>query len=154
MEIECLPGGGGVGRGMEQFAAYGHAIVSLAVFALVGLILGPVAAGRSTAAGYAPGEVPRADYDDPVYRLTRAYQNAMELTGIFTAVVVAAILAGAGAWWVNLLAAVFLISRLLVAVIHIAGVGSPNMGPRSIVFVIGWACCVILAIMAVVAVFA
>jgi uncharacterized MAPEG superfamily protein len=137
---------------MEQFAEYGHAIVSLAIFPLVGLLLGPVAAARCTAAGYAPGEVPKADYGDASYRLMRAYLNAMEMTGMFTAVTVAAILAGASAWWVNLLASIFLLSRVLVAVIHIGGLGKPNMGPRSIVFVIGWACCLILAIMAVVAV--
>lgn len=139
---------------MEQFAQYGHAIVSLAVFAMVGLLLGPVAAARSTAAGYAPGEVPKANYGDATYRLTRAHQNAVELTGMFTAVTLAAILAGASPWWVNILASVFLISRLAVAVIHIMGIGQPSMGPRTIVFVVGWACCLILAIMAVVAVLA
>lgn len=139
---------------MEQFAEYGHAIVAMAVFALVGLLLGPVAAARCTAAGHAPGEVPKPDYGDANYRLMRASLNAVETAALFTAVTVAAILAGASPWWVNLLASVFLVSRLAVAVIHIAGIGQPNMGPRSIVFVIGWACCVILAIMAVVAVFA
>lgn len=139
---------------MEQFAEYGHAIVALAVFALIGLIMGPVAAARSTAAGYAPGEVPKADYGDATYRLMRAYQNAMEITGMFTAVTLAAILAGSSPWWVNILASVFLISRIAVAAIHVAGLGRPNMGPRTIVFLVGWACCVVLGVMAIVAVLA
>lgn len=139
---------------MEQFAEYGHAIVSMAVFAMIGLLLGPVAAARSTAAGYAPGEVPKPDYGDVDYRLTRAYQNAMELTGMFTAVTVAAMLAGASPGWVNILASVFLISRVVVAIVHIAGIGKPNLGPRTIAFVVGWACCLLLAIMAILAVFA
>lgn len=138
---------------MEQFAQYGHAIVSLAVFALLTLLLSPVAAARSTGAGYAPGEVPKADYGDPIYRLMRAYLNAMEMTGLFATVTIAAILAGASPYWVNLLASIFLLSRLLVVVVHIAGIGKPNLGPRTMIFVVGWACCVILAIMAVVAVF-
>lgn len=138
---------------MEQFADYGHAIVSMAVFAMMGLLLGPVAAARSTAAGYAPGEVPKADYGDFDYRLTRAYQNAMELTGMFTAVTVSAMLAGASPGWVNILASVFLISRIVVAIVHISGVGKPNLGPRTIAFVVGWASCLLLAIIAVLAVF-
>ncbi len=139
---------------MEQFAEYGHAIVAMAVFAMFGLILGPVAAARSTAVGYAPGEVPKPDYGDAIYRLTRTYQNAMELAGLFTAVTVAALLAGASPFWVNILASVFLVSRVVLAVVHVAGVGKPNLGPRTYVFVIGWACCLILGIMAIVAVLA
>ncbi len=154
MEDAWVPGGGRIGKDMEQFAAYGHAIVSLAAFAMVGLILGPVAAARSAAAGYAPGEVPRADYRDTTYRTTRAYQNAMELAGMFAAVTLAAILAGANPAWVNGLASVFLISRLLLVVVHIMGLGRPNMGLRTVVFVVGWACCLILGLLAFVGVFA
>jgi uncharacterized MAPEG superfamily protein len=139
---------------MEQFAAYGHAIVSLAIFAMMGLVLGPLSAARSTAAGYAPGEVPRADYRDATYRTTRAYQNAIELTGMFTAVVLAAILAGASPAWVNGLASVFLISRLVLAVVHIMGMGRPNMGLRSVVFLVGWVCCLLLGLLGILGVFA
>jgi len=64
---------------------------------------------------------------------------------------VAAILAGASPFWVNLLATVFLLSRLVVAFIHIRGIGAENMGPRTMIFVVGWAACLILGLMAIVA---
>tara|TARA_R110002049_G_scaffold23545_2_gene83278 strand:+ start:92097 stop:92513 length:417 start_codon:yes stop_codon:yes gene_type:complete len=137
---------------MEQFSDYGHAIMSLALFAIVALLLGPISAARKSADGVAAGDLPPADYASASYRLSRAYLNAMEMCGMFTAVTVAAILAGASPFWVNLLAALFLISRIAVAFVHIKGIGRENIGPRSMIYAFGWACCLILGVMAVVAV--
>jgi uncharacterized MAPEG superfamily protein len=139
---------------MEQFAEYGHTIVSMAALALIGLLLGPVSAARSTGEGNAPGEVPPADYGNATYRLVRSYLNTVEITGFFIAAALAAILAGASPVWVNWLAVIFLLSRIAMLAVHLGGVGRPNMGPRSVVFTIGWACCVILAVRAILAVFA
>lgn len=139
---------------MEIFAPYGHALVSIALFAVIGLILGPVGAAISTGRGYDPGAIPKPDYGDISYRLTRAYQNAMETMGFFAGVTLAAILAGADPWWTNTFASVFLVSRILLVVVHLAGMGPKNFGPRTIVYVIGWVCLLALAYMATAAVFA
>lgn len=138
---------------MEQFAEYGHAIVSVAAFALIGLFLAPVSAARKANEQMEPGEMPKADYANLTYRMSRAHHNAVEMVGLFTAVTIAAILAGASPFWVNLLASLFLASRIVMAFVHIQGIGKPQQGPRTLVYVFGWACCVILGIFAIVAAF-
>jgi uncharacterized MAPEG superfamily protein len=138
---------------MEPFAAYGHAIVSVALFALITLVIGPLSAMQKAKAGVAPGAAPAPDYGDPVYRAYRAHQNAVENAGLFTAVTLAAILAGSAPFWVNLFASIFLVARILHLVIHLRGIGSPDMGPRSFAYVAGWLMCILLGVMAVVAVF-
>ena len=138
---------------MEQFAQYGHAIVALAATALFGLILSPLSAMRKQALGMTPGSQPEADYSDPCYRWDRAYQNLSESIGFFVAVVLAAILAGANPFWVNMLASLFFIARVLLAFVHIKGIGKPDMSVRSFTYIAGWAMCLALAIMAIAAVF-
>ena len=150
MEDTRLPNGGGVGGRMEQFAAYGHAIVSIAIFAMIGLLLGPLSAARKTSEGVESGADPAPDYSNATYRLHRAYLNAMEHAGLFVSVTVAAILAGASPFWVNVLASLFLVSRIVHLVVHLRGVGAPNMGPRTFIYTAGWACCLILGFMAVI----
>ena len=137
---------------MEAFAEYRHAIVSIAAVALLGLLMNPIPAIKKTGRGMAAGATPEGDYSDPVYRWNRAYLNLTEMMGLFVGVTVAAILAGASPWWVNLFASVYLLSRLAVAVVHIAGIGPMNMGPRTLIFVLGWAACIALAVMAIAAV--
>jgi uncharacterized MAPEG superfamily protein len=138
---------------MEQFAQYGHAIVALAATALFGLILSPLSAMRKQALGMTPGSQPEADYSDPCYRWHRAYLNLSESIGFFVAVVLAAILAGANPFWVNMLASLFFIARVLLAFVHIKGIGKPDMSVRSFTYIAGWAMCLALAIMAIAAVF-
>ena len=138
---------------MEQFAEYGHAIVALGGTVIFGLILSPLSALKKSAIGLAPGAVPEADYSSSVYRWHRCYSNLGETVGFFAAAVVAAILAGASPFWVNLAASIFFISRLVQAYVHITGSGKPDMGARSFSYVAGWAMCILLSIMAIVAVF-
>ena len=138
---------------MEQFAAYGHAIVAVAGTVIFGLILSPLSALRKQKIGLAPGCQPEADYSSAVYRWHRAYCNLAETMGYFVAAVAAAILAGASPFWVNLFASIFFISRLVVAFVHIKGIGKPHSGVRSFIYVAGWLMCLILAIMAIAAAF-
>lgn len=138
---------------MEEFAAYGHAIVAMAGVAILTLILSPLSAIKKTAKGLAPGSQPEADYGDPCYRWHRAYSNLAESIGTFAIVTVAAMLAGANPYWVNLLAAAFLVIRIVLVFVHIKGIGRPDMGVRSYTYVAGWLICLVLAIMAVLAVF-
>ena len=137
---------------MEQFAAYGHAIVAMAGTALFGLILSPLSAMRKSAIGLVPGCQPEADYTSSVYRWHRTYSNLSETMGFFVACTVAAILAGASPFWVNLFASIFFVSRLVVAFVHIQGLGKPDMSARSFTYVAGWLMCVLLALMAIFAV--
>ena len=134
---------------MESFAAYGHAIVALAGTAAMLLIMSPLSALKKQALGLAPGATPEQDYTNPCYRWHRAYSNLAESIGPFAAVTLAAILAGASPFWVNLLAALFLLVRLVLAVVHVKGIGKPDMSARSFLYVAGWLICLILAVMAV-----
>ena len=80
---------------MDAFDAYAHAIASLGFWAMiVSVLAGLSTRGRSDAARASCGK-PRADYDDPVYRRERAFQNAVEVSGPFVAACIAAILIGA-----------------------------------------------------------
>ncbi len=138
---------------MEQFAEYGHAMVSLAGVSILGLLLSPLVAIRKMGKGLAAGSTPEGGYGDSAYRLHRAYGNLTENLGFFVAVVVAAILAGVSPFWVNLLASVFLISRIVLLAVHLMGVPPMNVGPRTMVYVVGWGCSLILGVMTIVAVF-
>jgi len=134
---------------MEAFAAYSHAIVAMAATAVMLLIMSPLSAMKKTKLGLAPGATPEQDYGNSCYRWHRAYSNLTENMGTFAAVTVAAILAGANPFWVNLLASLFLVARLVLAVVHINGIGKPDMSIRSFAYVAGWLMCLILAGMAI-----
>ncbi len=138
---------------MEQFAEYAHAIVSVAVWALLVLILNLISVLPKAGLGLAPGETPKADYADKVYRTERSYVNSVESLAIMVAVVGAAILAGASPFWVNLLASIALLSRIAMVFVHIKGIGKPVQGPRTILFVVGWAMQILIALMAIFAAF-
>lgn len=138
---------------MTQFAHYGHAIVSMAGFALLTLAIGPFAGIRKAKDGVVSGSAPTPDYANPTYRLWRAHLNATEIMGVFVAATMAAILAGAPPFWVNLAASLFFVSRIAHAVIHIAGIGAPSYGPRTFLFIFGWFMCASLAVMAIFSVF-
>ena len=131
---------------MEQFAVYGHAIASMMGVALLALLLSPLSAMKKTAAGLAPGATPEQDYSSPVYRWHRCYGNLTESIGTFGLVVVGAMLAGVDPAWVNWLASLYFLSRVLLAVVHLSGIGKPDMSLRSFTYVAGWAMLAILAI--------
>jgi len=137
---------------MEAFAPYGHALVALAATAIFGLLMAPIAGMRKAALGLAPGAEPEAeaDYASPAYRWHRAYLNLAESMGFFAAVTVAAILAGGRPFWVNLYASVFFVSRVVMAVIHIRGLGGADRSLRSFAYALGMLMCVLLALTAII----
>lgn len=137
---------------MEQFAEYGHAIAALGLTVIFGLLVSPFTALAKMSSGHAAGGTPAEDYGDRTYRFNRAYLNLTENMGFFAAATAAAILAGANATSVNWMASIFFVSRLLHFVVHFAGIGPMNFGPRTIVFVVGWLCNLGLALIAVMAV--
>jgi uncharacterized MAPEG superfamily protein len=135
---------------VEQFDAYGHAIASLALWALIILCLSGLSLqGRSKSQLCDCGK-PKRDYSDPVYRRERAFQNAIESSGPFIAATVAAILAGAGPFMVNLLASVFIVARIAMVVVH---VWTENQPMRSMAYGISWFAMILLAVLAIGAVF-
>lgn len=133
---------------MTEFAAYSHAIASLGLWAILSIILSGVSLRGRTPEGRCDCGKPKRDYADRVYRADRAFMNAVENSGPFVAATVAAMLAGAAPFWVNVFASVFLVSRIAMAIVHI---GTENQPLRSAMFVIGWVCMIALALMAVVA---
>ncbi len=137
---------------MQDFAQYGHAITAMALMGVMTLVIGPMTAIRKSADGLAPGATPPQDYANATYRWHRAYSNAIESTGIFALVTLAAILAGATAFWVNLFAAGFFISRVVMLVIHLRG-GKADRGARSMAYALGALMCMLLAFAAILAVF-
>lgn len=138
---------------MELFAEYGHAIASVVIFTLIILFLSPLSALAKQGKGLAPGATPEQDYSDKAYRLNRAYLNGTETLPAYAAITVAAILMGVSPFWVNLLASVVLVSRLVMLFVHIRGIGKPHSGLRSVLYVVGWACMFVMGIMALVAAF-
>ena len=134
---------------MEGFSEYGHALAAMSGVAVLLLLLSPLSAMRKQASGVTPGAQPAADYSDSSYRWHRTYANLTEAIGPFAAVTLAAILAGANPFWVNLLASLFLVIRLVVTVVHITGVGKPVNGMRSFIYIAGWASCLGLAYLAI-----
>ncbi|QFT60278.1 MAPEG family protein [Sulfitobacter sp. THAF37] len=131
---------------MAGFEAYGHAIMSLALWSVVSIVLGMIATRGKTAENTCACGHPKRDYSNVVYRRGRAFANAMEMSGPFIGATVAAILAGANPFWVNLLAAVFLVSRVAVAAVHI---GTEIQPLRSAVWMVGFLCVLGLVGMAV-----
>jgi uncharacterized MAPEG superfamily protein len=138
---------------MDQFAEYGHALASIAGMVILWAVINPLSTLKKEAQGVVAGGELEADYANPAYRWHRAYQNLTEVFGVFCGIVIVAILAGANPFWVNLLASVFLLSRIAVVFVHVRGIGKPNGGLRSMIFVFGWALCIALAVFALIAVF-
>lgn len=131
---------------MDPFTEYSHAIVALALWPVVMIVLSFVAVGGKTAENTTASGNPHVDYASGVYRRGRAQANALEMSGPFIGATLAAILAGADPFWVNTLASVFLVSRIVMAVIHIATTIQPL---RSVAWMVGLICVVSLVVMAV-----
>lgn len=123
--------------------------MSLALFAILGQVLSAAAAISRSKAGYLPGEMPRPDYGDRVYRICRTYHNTVDNAGTFAAAVAAAVLTLASPVLVNLFAVLALIARLLFVAFYVKGGGRPDGGPRSIAYVFQSAMTILLALLAV-----
>ncbi len=138
---------------MEQFADYSHALVALAVFALIVLVLSPLSALPKEAENLAPGATMKEDYANRAYRVNRAYLNGTETLSAFVTVTLVAILAGANPQWVNWLASIALLSRIVHVFVHVQGIGKPHRGVRSIVYVLGWLAMIALGVLGISAAF-
>ena len=134
---------------MEAFSPYGHAIASLAIWAFIVMVLtGLSTRGRVTDQRCGCGK-PVRDYTNQWYRSERAFMNAVEASGPFIGATVAAILAGAVPFWVNLFASVFIAARIVMAYVHI---GTTNQPLRSTFWAVGVLCVTGLILLTLVAV--
>lgn len=135
---------------MDMFETYGHAIVALALWAVLVCVLSLLSTVGRTPEGRCECGKPKRNYSDPAYRRERAFMNAIEGAGPFIAVTVAAILAGATPFVVNLLASVYLLARIGMAFVHIR---TENQPARSLFFAVGLFSILGQAINVIVAVF-
>lgn len=134
----------------QAFAPYAHALAALGGWAILMFAL-LIASAAGKARARTPSGHPVRDYSDPAYRRSRAFQNAIEITGPFLAALLAALLTGASPFWVNLLASLFLVSRIAMAGVHI---GTENQPLRSACWFVGVLCCLGLAGFGIVGAFA
>ena len=116
---------------MDQFAAYGLAILSVAICALMIQVLNALTGIRKSESGLAPGGSHGSDFSDASYRLDRTYLNSVETLAFFAALVFAAIIAGASPFWVNLLASFGLLLRIGQNYVFVQGIGKPYNGFRT-----------------------
>ena len=137
---------------MENFADYSHAMLAIVIWALIVLILSPVSAATKQKTSATPGSSVAPDYTDKAYRLDRAYHNGVETLTVFGLVTLVAILAGAVPYWINLLASLALVARILMVFVHVQGIGKPGGGPRTILYVLGWAIHIAIGVFAIVAI--
>ena len=133
---------------MEQFSAYGHALFSVVIWIVVVQLLSAWVGAAKAKAGVVPGATPEADYSNKVYRIHRAYENSIANLAVLTSSVVVAALAGASPFWVNLLASVAVLARIVMIYVHIQAIGKPTKGIRTAIFVFHWALILIIALMA------
>ena len=133
-----------------MFEAYSHAIAALAIWGIMVSVLGAISTRGRTPENRCDCGKPKRDYSNKVYRSERAFMNAVEGSGPFIAVTVAAILIGAASFWVNVFASLFIVARLGMAIFHIR---TENQPMRSLFYMLGLLCVLALAVMTVVAAF-
>ncbi|MBS1304207.1 MAPEG family protein [Loktanella sp. SALINAS62] len=131
---------------MDGLSAYHPALAVLGLWAVLLVVLSGLSLRGRTDDDLCACGSPRRDYANPVYRRHRAYHNALETNAPFLAAAVAAVLTGAAPFWVNGLCVVFLLARVVMAVVHIR---SENQPLRSACYAVGWFALVGLAVLAV-----
>ncbi|MEM7257757.1 MAG: MAPEG family protein [Pseudomonadota bacterium] len=99
-----------------------------------------------------PGQIVEGDHQASHWRLYRTHQNSVENFSPFAATVVAGILVGASAGWINMLAVIHLLARLAHWVIYSKGLGPVASGPRTISYVVGFFSNIVMALVVLFAV--
>ncbi|MEQ6203667.1 MAPEG family protein [Sulfitobacter sp. HNIBRBA2951] len=128
---------------MEIFEPYSHSIAVLALWGLMVQVLVMLTMkGRTDEDRAICGNIIR-DYSNPVYRQSRAFWNAMEISPLFVTGTIACILSGADPLRVNILTSVFLVARIVMAFVHIK---TENQKLRSLTFMVGWVAALALGI--------
>lgn len=100
-----------------------------------------------------PGKIVEGNHGDSHWRLYRVHQNSVENFSPFAATVIAGVLVGASAGWINTLAVIHLVARLTHWFVYNQGIGAVAMGPRTISYVVGFASNVVMALVVLFAAF-
>lgn len=138
---------------MEMFAEYGHAIIAVLIYALLAQVLNAATGIKKGSLNMAPGENYAPDFNNPAYRLDRAYMNTIEMLAFFAPIVAFAILAGADPFIVNIAASAALILRVLINVLMIRGVGKGYGGIRTNMIILHSIANIAMVLLGVAAVF-
>lgn len=138
---------------MEDFAAYGHALVSVVLYAVIAQGLNAATGIRKGNDALAPGASHPADYAHTGYRLDRTYMNTVEMLAFYAALVGAAILAGANPLWTNIFASAGLVLRVAANIVYLRGIGQAYGGLRTILMIAHSIANLGLAVLALVALF-
>lgn len=130
-------------------SGYRLAIVALAVLCLMvliqtvlGVIFGMIVGREEPGGKYVGG------YDEFGFRTLRTHLNSTETLAVFAISLLLALFAKVSPEWVNGLAILYVATRILYWILYYAGVGRNKGGPRTIIFVAGWATNVVLATLA------
>ena len=92
-----------------------------------------------------PGGKLQGDYSEFGFRALRTFINSAENLPVFALSLLLAMIAGASPAWVNWLAGLYVAARGFHWIIYYAGVGPNNNGPRSMLFGLGWTFNLLLA---------
>lgn len=138
---------------METFTEYGHALLAMSLYGLVTIVLGAMTGIRKGGKNMTPGQAYVPDYDDPAYRLDRAYMNSVENVGAVAAITVAAILAGANSTVINLAASSLLLFRIAYTFCYFRKIGAGYGGVRTGLTVLSALALVVMILATVWAVF-
>lgn len=115
--------------------------------AVLGVIFG-IVVGREE-----PGGKLKGDYSEFGFRTLRTYLNSTETIAVFAFSLLLAMIAGASPGWVNWLAVLYVAARGLHGAFYYAGLGPNIAGPRTMAFVFCWSINVLLAVVALFALF-
>ena len=138
---------------LDLISAYQPAVAALAILTLIVLIQSFLGAFFCFVKGdKVPGAPLTGDHGELGFRAMRTYQNGVENLPAFAIALTLAIIAGAGASLVNMLAIIHVGFRVLYMAIYYSGFGKPAGGPRSLTYVAGWAINVALGVIALLAV--
>lgn len=130
-------------------AGYQPALLALALLSLALLVQGFLAGALGLAkSDEVPGRPLKGDHGDRSFRILRTYANSTENMPAFTAALVVAMIAGASALLVNIVAIAHLVARLVYWFVYYSGLGKTGGGLRTIVYVLGLLANIALALLA------
>lgn len=130
--------------------SYQPAVVALVVLCLAVLVQSFLAGILGLAkSDEVPGRPLKGDHPDFSFRVLRTYGNSTENLPAFGFTLLAAILVGAPASWVNWLAGIHVALRMVYWFAYYKGLTPVGGGPRSLIYVAGWAANLVLALVVV-----
>lgn len=129
-----------------QLSDYRFALVTIAIWIVVVQLM--ALWSSSAGARLKPGD--RVD-EARLQRMRRAAENASSTLASLTAAVLVAMAADASAFVVNLLTPLAAISRMILMVAHVQGIGTPSRGWRNWVVILQVVLTVAIALLALVA---